>query len=358
MSSIVRNRSLRRAGEEEKEDDSSNGEKCGSLMEYPPEGLKSSSTDISYPRKFLFVAKIALALVLASALCHRAVIFTRRCIIWQPAPIVHVQRACPAPPYETLTSTRNGTTTEESHASTKSPKICLTTLTDTKKRAPMQRIFGWRNYDGILDLTWKNKEDYANKHGYKLFDESAMVDPSRPPAWSKPLAAKRLLLQEDCDWVFWLDADTVIMNSEIRVEEFIPADESKHFVVAPDEHRVRTYNSGAWLIRKHAWSTNFLDEWFAQKQHVHLVGRVKSGDQCALNDYLEQTKQMDPQNHGLVSHQCNFNSFILTIPPILYKWQTNVEREEFFYHKGHFLAHAAGIDNKAAVLTTMLEMAE
>ena len=127
-------------------------------------------------------------------------------------PINEIERYCPPPEYETIGTSSTAT----------KPKICITTLTDAAKADTLQRLVRWRNFNNLLELTWPNKERYCKKHGYKLFDESNSLDTSRPPSWSKILAVRRLLTQEDCDWVFWMDADTVIMNSEKRIEDILP----------------------------------------------------------------------------------------------------------------------------------------
>jgi galactosyl transferase GMA12/MNN10 family len=103
--------------------------------------------------------------------------------------------------------------------------ICLTTLTDEAGAGWYQQLFRLRNFDNLLDITWENKRRYADQHGYRLFNESQRsLDTTRPPSWSKTRAVKRLLLEEKCEWVFWMDADTVIMNSSISLESFLPED--------------------------------------------------------------------------------------------------------------------------------------
>jgi hypothetical protein len=125
---------------------------------------------------------------------------------WMLAPIAHVERTCTAPSYQTLSEQEQQ---ESVRNNNNNHKICLTTLTDEKQKSRATKLLGWRNFDGLLELTWKNKQDYADKHGYHLYNESDMLDKSRPPSWSKIVAVERLLREENCTWVFWLDADTV-----------------------------------------------------------------------------------------------------------------------------------------------------
>jgi galactosyl transferase GMA12/MNN10 family len=109
--------------------------------------------------------------------------------------------ACPAPNY-------TNAAVMEPHppsAPASSHRICLTTLTDEAVGGWYQKLFRWRNYKNLLDITWDNKQQYVRIHGYRLFNESSTsLDTTRPPSWSKIKAVKRLLLQENCQWVFWM----------------------------------------------------------------------------------------------------------------------------------------------------------
>jgi hypothetical protein len=174
-----------------------------------------------------------LLIALASTLCvHRFYASYEGHRVFVHAPIHVLSRDCPEPTYSVLSKNEK-------------PKICLTTLTDEQERSGMQRWIRWRNFDGLLKITWENKLDYAEKYGYYLFDESAHLDTSRPPSWSKIKAAKRLLVEENCTWVWWVDADTVIMNSNKRIEDFLPASDAPQDLLLSQDHS-GGYNAGGW----------------------------------------------------------------------------------------------------------------
>jgi hypothetical protein len=167
---------------------------------------------IIWPTIYRLITKVGLsrflALVLISTfLVHRSVSRYMSHRPWMLAPIAHVERKCPAPSYQTLSQQQQQQAIPVGNSNNQ--KICLTTLTDEKQKSLATKFLGWRNFDGLLELTWKNKQDYADKHGYHLYNESDMLDQSRPPSWSKIVAVERLLREENCTWVFWLDADTV-----------------------------------------------------------------------------------------------------------------------------------------------------
>lgn len=253
------------------------------------------------------------------------------------SPLIGMHRDCPTPMYETISSTNAN-------------KICMTTLTDEKHRSWMQQLYGWRNYQGVLATTWPNKLGYAQKHGYQLWDESDRVDPNRPPAWSKPLAVQRLFREEECDWVVWMDADTVIMNSEQRLEHVLP--EHYDLVITGDLHEPRK-NNGVWMLRNSDWSRRFLDEWYNMTDFIAPVGYAYSGDQAAMNELMQQypAKIVSPP-------QCTFNSFVHLRDDRVPLNLTAVQDSEYYYHEGDFVAHAAGCDLKLAVLREFVQLAK
>ena len=271
---------------------------------------------------------------------------------WTYHPIATIPRPCPLPEYEL----RSAATNEPQQSSNLS--ICLTTLTDEASKSWQTKLLGWRNFDGLLQLTWDNKQRYCDKHGYRWFDESALLDPSRPPSWSKTRAVQRLLREESCDWVFWLDADTVIMNSEQRIEDFLPM-EGDVLLSADD---FGGYNAGVWLVRNTPWTQEWLDQWWNMKSFVKPTGLAKSGDNDALK-YL--TAHMDDfDEHIKVPPRCTFNSFARFVPPHVYDQTVQrLDQDPWYlsnndYHQGDFVAHVAGYDNKVDTIKLLLSMAK
>ena len=269
---------------------------------------------------------------------------------WINAPITYMERPCPEPPYQTLTKT-----------TTSNARICMTTLTDSKSPSLLQRFVRWRNFDGILELTWKNKLDYATKHGYHIFDASHLVDTSRPPAWTKIRAVQALLApQQNCDWVLWTDADTIIMNSDIAIESFLPSDNTHDLLVGSDNGG--GYNSGVFLFRNTEWTRQFLDDWWNMNDYVRPPGFSLSGDNNALKALLRELPQF--HQHVLSPARCTFNSFAKFLT--LSESKTAMDQlpaqdwylSENYYHKGDFIAHTPGYDNKAETLRLLLQEAE
>ena len=270
-------------------------------------------------------------------LLHRVVARTLTTKAWEAAPINNIERQCPAVSYPTITRTD-------------SPKICMTTLTDQQQADWLQRWVKWRQFDNLLAMTWPNKKSYCERHGYRLVDSSPFLDNTRPPSWSKIVAVRRLLIQEkeNCDWVVWLDADTVIMNPSKKFEDFLPANHD--FVVT--KQKLVSYNAGAWIIKNTPWSIQFLDNWWNMDEFVRVKGLSVSGDNDALFHYLTERMPADEfAKHVVVPPRCSFNSVTKWVPPGQGKiYQANpelVKSEEWYmheeyYHKGDLIAHVAG----------------
>jgi hypothetical protein len=295
------------------------------------------------------VSVVFLGAVLAILSGHRlfSLYMTHR--RWINAPITYMDRVCPSTTYSTLEKIPS-----------EAGKICLTTLTDSKSTGMFQRFMRWRNYDGILELTWQNKFEFAAKNGYHLHDGSKWIDTSRPPAWSKIQAVKHLLTDKGCDWVMWADADTVIMNSDVRIEDFLPQDPTKDLLVASDNGG--GYNSGVFLVRNSPWALQFLDDWWNMRSFVRPPGMSLSGDNNAMKALLRDMKDFD--DHVLSPPRCTFNSFakFLTLSESVTTIDNLEEQEWYFderyYHKGDFIAHTPGYDNKAECLRMLLQEAQ
>ena len=368
-----------------------------------------------------YLLRLPVLLVVVVFVGHRSLSHWNGHRQWVEAPIAHVKRTCTPPEYKTIQEEledqqqrhqrqeqhqaqgeehqehelQEKQQTEEAQPSLQKPKICLATLTDEGRKSRAVRYFGWRNFDGLLKLTEPNKQAYADRHGYHWFDESAVLDVSRPPSWSKIKAAQRLLNEEHCDWVFWLDADTVIMDPSRPVESILSTQHD--LLVAPDKGG--GYNAGVWLIRNSDWSKHFLQTWWDMKSFVKPPGLAKSGDNDALKHYLAEMERTEEfGQHVAAPARCTFNSFAsfvsptsptpsssslsATTPAVKQQQlndnlpQTTMQQQrqgrlrggnidgmqyyldEGYYHDGDFIAHVAAVDNKVDTIKVMLALAE
>jgi len=68
----------------------------------------------------------------------------------------------------------------------------------------------------MTELSIKNKQKYAAKHGYEILSIKRTPDIERPGGWFKLYALEQNL--EKFDWLVYLDLDTIIMNYDIELE--------------------------------------------------------------------------------------------------------------------------------------------
>jgi mannan polymerase II complex MNN10 subunit len=78
--------------------------------------------------------------------------------------------------------------------------------------------------------------------------------------------AERLIKSAKYDWIWWLDFDTLVTNTDIKVTDVI--EEELRNVKNPDEidylftHDCNGFNAGSFLVRGHERSLKFLrDSW-------------------------------------------------------------------------------------------------
>lgn len=126
------------------------------------------------------------------------------------------------------------------------------------RRKPRKALcsLGAGPHAALLDLARQSFEPYAERHGYEFLLRDAVVDPERPPSWSRIAVMREAV--DAYDLVLWLDADTVIVDPERDIAEELE-DERDFYLV---EHRYgedRIPNSGVMLIRAGDEAMAFLD---------------------------------------------------------------------------------------------------
>lgn len=249
-----------------------------------------------------------------------------------------------------------------SSATTRTPKIAMVSLSqeesgDGEGRPPQRRSFR-----GVMAAVGGNKREYAARMGYDFVDAHDLVDPSRPPSWSKILAVRSQLPSHD--WVFWNDADTVVTNPDISLENILLGVIGKaDFDTAPDlvvTKDVNGINAGVFFIRRSKWSENFLQTWWNQTSFVQF-GSTKSGDNDALKYLIRNLSSDELRDHVQISPmQCLFNSY-----PWHPSWKSLYQLIfssgavwKGAYSKGDFMVHLAGLDDKKGWVARIIQELE
>ncbi len=168
------------------------------------------------------------------------------------------------------------------------------------------------------DIGCANKSAYCRKWNIPL-----IVDDLVPPdgmCWGKLLIVARHLVK--FDWLFWTDADSLIMNSNL---EFKPPTCEEDFVLSYDRN---TLNAGQFWIRNCSWSFDFLMRAYCQRH-----GNWFTEDNGAIM-YLLENNHLD-MSHTKVVSQRLFNSY----------------PHNGTYHDGDFMIHFAGPYDKKRLMS-------
>jgi hypothetical protein len=137
--------------------------------------------------------------------------------------------------------------------------------------------FGSRHAADLLALSLPTFMQYAQRHGYELVVGTADSH-GRPAAWGKIPFLRRLL--ESYEFVLWIDADAIILDTTTDIETVIPADAFQALVVTTLEPgRGSCPCTGVWALRAGPRAQKFLATAWEQ---VDLIE----------HDYWEQTAVM------------------------------------------------------------------
>lgn len=153
-----------------------------------------------------------------------------------------------------------------------------------------------------------------------IYNES--LDKNRKTHWSKVIALSNHL--EEYDWLFWLDSDALIMNTDIRLESLI--DDQFDLIIARDCNGY--VNTGSFLIKNSPWSKEFLVQWYDEK-YKNGFGRFQ--DNGAFIDLYDNSS--DIRDHIKV-----------VLPPrVMNSYLGCKYKMDGVYQPGDFILHFAGL---------------
>lgn len=131
---------------------------------------------------------------------------------------------------------------------------------------------------------------YALRHGYGFMAQAKLMWPAdiREPRltghWTKVTLLQRWL--RDADYVFWADDDTVLVNMNRSMDEWIDIMEAGgyHLLVPQDKVDNRKFGSYAFLARASPEGRRFADLWWDYRDSV--AGTMGNGDQNAMRSAI------------------------------------------------------------------------
>lgn len=181
-----------------------------------------------------------------------------------------------------------------------------------------------------------NKRNYAEKHGYKLFWWLKRLDESREPTWNKVPAILKIFKEHpQVQWVWSLDADAIITNSNITLQSIInqslalvPKEKADQvdFIISKGSYML---NAGSFLLRRSEWSMNFLRETYEAGNDKEVPNIDWLMENAAIIHTLEKPA-FEKDKHLAVVPQEMINSY----PP---------DHCGKTWEPGHFLVHLAGL---------------
>lgn len=104
------------------------------------------------------------------------------------------------------------------------------------------------------DYTSAKAEAYCKALGYSFVRYRRLLDSSRAASWNKLLAIQQEL--HKYDWIFWVDADALILNHHTRLESFIESNSPEKEIIFSSE--VTGLCAGVFLIKNTPWTAEFI----------------------------------------------------------------------------------------------------
>lgn len=199
---------------------------------------------------------------------------------------------------------------------------------------------GW---DNVCSVAKKNFQQYSQHHGYQLFfyDHPVNDTAGRPATWHKVRAIQEVMGKKGVEFVFWMDADSLFMNTTKPLNDALPSGNNQKSIVG-DMNCFLNY--GHFAMRNSDWSNNFLrnlwgvypppEPWFEQSAAVYLlVGRRQD---CS---------------DTVVENGC-CSAGALVMPQVEVKEQRVMNSYTNTFHEGDLLVHFAGArtEDKVALM--------
>lgn len=204
------------------------------------------------------------------------------------------------------------------------------------------------NYKKIWEVAGPIKEAYCKKHGYDNIhyqSPPSLLPEGRQDNWGRVHGI--LWHLRDYDWIFYLDTDILIMNHDIKVEDYI--DDNYNLIAGPLPHEGHIMTSGM-IIKNDRWAvdffldlyaqTNFItDEYHSPEDKNHATGNPSNGGL-----FFEQSSF-----HYLYDNYDKYFSKIKLLPRACFNSETRS------YRPGDFLIHFPGQAYKVKLMKLMLE---
>lgn len=195
-------------------------------------------------------------------------------------------------------------------------------------------IAAGRDYQEKVRIGTESKAAYCQKHGYDFIYSEESQDPTRHIYWSKIPFMLKTLENPSYKWVVWMDADTLIMNTDIPLEDLI--DDNYEFIISKDWNGI---NAGIFFSKNSDWSKEFLNSVYARTDCLN----TNFPEQNAISSELEKPE---------------FGCAAKIVPQRLinaYPSETHWPSLITCYQSGDFLLHFASVASTNGPLAALFE---
>jgi hypothetical protein len=207
------------------------------------------------------------------------------------------------------------------------------------------------NGNSYWERALRSHEDHDALHGYRLHVLRQQV---LDDVWSKPAYVLSLLLRElskpeseRLEWLFWVDADTVILNPYVPLEIFLPPRkpefEETYLLYANDWNG--GLDNGVFLVKVNQWAVKFFSA-IVSYRHYKPKEKLAFRDQSAMGKVMKEPYFV---NSVVQAPQRWFNA---------YQGEHNETLAPFQIRKGDLLVHFAGVPDREQRMGYWLDRAE
>jgi len=203
------------------------------------------------------------------------------------------------------------------------------------------------DYKKAMEPGLNSKRIYATRHGYDFHTGGEDVwDHDKPIPWSKFHFILKYL--DQYDYLFWSDADVILLNQDLRLEDHVlphlPKDKDIVWTMDACNH----YNNGHLLIRgKSAWVKDYFQRCLQQTDLLYHIW----WDNAAMIRLFENNPLDNAKIHTLKEHWI-MNSYLFGPN------DTANDPSVRLYRHGDFLLHLAGVYNPTIIHKIMNYVAE
>ncbi len=196
------------------------------------------------------------------------------------------------------------------------------------------------NIYSYVSINLINLSNYVIKNDYTLIIYSNLISFSVFPCWNKILAVLENL--KNHDYLMWLDADAIICNHGIKIENIIKDNSNIDLFLCNDiKEEYECINSGVMIIKNTDWSYKLFEKtWYNPIEHHH-------NDQNVL--FYEIVKDTKPEVESELS--LKFNKFCKKDihPKIKIFDQNKFNSNIYCYLTNDFIIHLMGVSEHSRI---------